>query len=204
MTAAPTARTRVWLLLAVALTVVAAGFGLSETAVAAAESAGPETVAAVEDIAAGQGRETGRSSYDLVSGCCVATRGGGGVGGHADHVLLDSNVTTGLKADPKLGGRIQPGENPVVSYVSRPELRNAAASPTSRLSGVPGALDDLPTLTTRPSLHTRINIRGQLPNQPGRFGDGIIGAQALEGGLPLVTNDKALRAVIEAMGGVVR
>ncbi len=74
MTAAPAARTRVWLLLAVALTVVAGSFGLSGTAVAAAESVGPESVGVIDDIAAGQRLEIGSVSYDLASGCCVATR----------------------------------------------------------------------------------------------------------------------------------
>jgi hypothetical protein len=61
---------------------------------------------------------------------------------------------------------------------------------------------DLPTLTTQPSLNSRINIRGMLPDRPGRFGDGIIGAQALENNMTLITNDKALKAAIQALGGL--
>ncbi len=72
------------------------------------------------------------------------------------------------------------------------------------LRGVPGAAYDLPTLTTKPSLNTRINIRGMLPAQPGRFGDGIIGGQALENNIPLITNDKALKAAVESLGGATR
>ena len=53
-------------------------------------------------------------------------------------------------------------------------------------------------------LGLRINIRGQLPAAPGRFGDGIIGAQAIENQIPLITNDRALRGVIQSMGGTVR
>jgi RHS repeat-associated protein len=42
-----------------------------------------------------------------------------------ERVLVDSNAIAGLKKDPTLGGRIQPGEQPVASYVSGPELNNA-------------------------------------------------------------------------------
>uniref|UniRef100_UPI0029625812 RHS repeat-associated core domain-containing protein n=1 Tax=Lysobacter antibioticus TaxID=84531 RepID=UPI0029625812 len=120
----------------------------------------------------------------------------------APKVLLDSNVTTGLKADPTLGGRILPGESPIKSYVTIPEMRNAVTH--SNLRGVPGAAYELPTLMKKPSLDTRINIRGALPDRPGRFGDGIIGAQALENKIPLVTNDKALKRAINEMGGTTR
>ncbi len=117
-------------------------------------------------------------------------------------VLLDSNVTTGLRADPTLGGRVLPGEQPMKSYVTIPEMRNAVTH--GNLRGVPGAAYELPTLTAKPSLDTRINIRGMLPDRPGRFGDGIIGGQALESNMPLVTNDKALKAAVEALGGTTR
>lgn len=126
---------------------------------------------------------------------CAAAKTGG-------RVLLDSNVTTGLKADATLGGRILPGEVGVKSYVTIPEMRNAVTH--GNLRGVPGAAYDLPTLTTQPSLNARINLRGMLPDRPGRFGDGIIGAQALENNIPLITNDKALKAAVEALGGTTR
>lgn len=117
-------------------------------------------------------------------------------------VLLDSNVTTSLKADATLGGRILPGEVGVKSYVTIPEMRNAVTH--GNLRGVPGAAYDLPTLITQPSLNARINIRGMLPDKPGRFGDGIIGAQALENNLPLITNDKDLIKAVQALGGTTR
>ncbi len=75
VTATVDTRSRVWLLLAAVLAVVAGSFGLSGTAVAAAESPGPDLVGVIEDIAAGQRLEIGQVSYDLSSGCCVATRG---------------------------------------------------------------------------------------------------------------------------------
>jgi predicted nucleic acid-binding protein len=90
----------------------------------------------------------------------------------------------------------------VKSYVSIPELRNAVKH--SNLKGVPGAAYGVPTLNIRSSLDMRINIRAMLPNRPGRFGDGIIGAQALENNMPLVTNDKELRIIVEALGGTTR
>jgi RHS repeat-associated protein len=120
----------------------------------------------------------------------------------SSRVLLDSNVTTGLKADATLGGRILAGEQPTISYVSIPEMRNATVN--GNLKGVPAAAFNLPILTVRPSLDLRINIRGMLPNRPGRFGDGIIGGQAIEEGIPLITNDKALRAAVDAVGGETR
>lgn len=137
-------------------------------------------------------REVTEGASDAAAGAAKGT----------PQVLLDSNVTTGLKADATLGGRILPGEVGVKSYVTIPEMRNATTH--SNLRGVPGAAFKLDTLTARPSLDMRINVRGELPNTPGRFGDGIIGAQALEYNLPLVTNDQALREVVKKFGGAVR
>ena len=98
---------------------------------------------------------------------------------------LDSNVIPQLRSNPALSGRIGAGETPVVSNVTRPELRNAVS--TGNLKGVPRALDGLPVVNPSSSLNTRINIRGQLPAGRGRFGDGVIGAQALENkALPLI------------------
>jgi len=88
------------------------------------------------------------------------------------------------------------------SNVTIPEMRNAVTH--GKLRGVPGAAYDLPTLTTQPSLNARINIRGMLPDRPGRFGDGIIGARALENNLPLITNDKDLIKAVRALGGTTR
>jgi predicted nucleic acid-binding protein len=120
----------------------------------------------------------------------------------AAKVLVDSNVVPGMKADPTAGGRILAGEQPVVSNVAAPELRNAVAN--GNLRGVPGNLNSFEVLNDVPSLNLRINVRGMLPAGRGRFGDGIIGAQALETGLPLVTNDKALANTVRALGGTVR
>lgn len=116
---------------------------------------------------------------------------------------MDSNVTTALKADPSLNGRILPHEQGAISYVSIPEMRNAVSTPGG-LSGVPCAAYDLPTVAAVPNLNLRINLRGELPARPGRFGDGIIGAQALQFELPLVTNDHDLAELVARYGGIVR
>lgn len=87
--------------------------------------------------------------------------------------------------------------------VSLPELRNAA----SRRSGfhVPNAANAIPTISSGGSLNTRINIRGEIqaakPSSPGLFGDGAIGATAIESGSTLVTDDKLLRNAVNARGG---
>jgi len=117
-------------------------------------------------------------------------------------VIIDSNAVVGLGKDAALGGRLLEGERGVVSYVTRSELRNAVS--TGNLRGVPRALDGVDVLTQRPSLDSIINIRGSLLKETGRFGDGIIGAQSVEFGMPLVTNDVELAAAVRALGGTVR
>jgi predicted nucleic acid-binding protein len=91
----------------------------------------------------------------------------------------------------------------MVSYVTGPELRNAVGK--GGLRGVPRALNSVPVLEQRPSIDAIINFRGQLARSTGRFGDGlIIGAQAVEFGVPLITNDVELATTVRAAGGVVR
>ncbi len=119
------------------------------------------------------------------------------------NVLLDSSVIASLKKNPTLNGKIKPGENPVVSNVTGPELRNSVSN-GGNLKGVPRALDSLPVVKPATSVNTRINIRSKLPAGRGRFGDGVIGAQAVEEQLPLITNDKNLGGAVKAAGGVVR
>ena len=137
---------------------------------------------------------------------------GGGAGGgvvgvqtspwiEEDIVLVDSNAVVGIGGDPTLGGRILPGEVPVVSYVTRPELEAVVARGGS-LRGVPRALDNIDVLSQRPSLDTIINLRARINR--GTFGDGIIGAQALEFELPLITNDQELTLRVWELGGTVR
>ena len=129
-------------------------------------------------------------------GAAMAARGGG------DIVLIDSNAVAQLGKDVTLGGRLLSGERGMVSYVTGPELRNAVAR--GSLRGTPRALESLEVLSQRPSINAIINFRGNLIKLRGRFGDGIIGAQALEFGIPLVTNDAELAAAVRAAGGIVR
>ena len=75
---------------------------------------------------------------------------------------------------------------------------------TGNLRGVPRAFQGLQVLGERPSLDAIINFRGGLVRTTGRFGDGIIGAQAVEVGVPLITSDAELAAAVRAAGGVVR
>ena len=110
--------------------------------------------------------------------------------------------TAQLGKDVTLGGRLLSGERSMVSYVTGPELRNAVAR--GSLRGTPRALESLEVLSQRPSINAIINFRGNLIKLRGRFGDGIIGAQALEFGIPLVTNDAELAAAVRAAGGIVR
>ena len=145
-------------------------------------------------------RATGSRLYNSARSTWRSWRGGGG-GGRT--VLLDSSVVPDLRKDPTLGGRFGAGERGVVSFVTRPELRNAVARGGS-LRGVPGYLGDLPVLNTRPSVDSAINVRGQLPLRRGRFGDGVIGGQALDQGLPLISNDDRLRRAVRALGGTAR
>jgi RHS repeat-associated protein len=120
----------------------------------------------------------------------------------SDIVLVDSNAVVNIGRDPTLCGRILPGETPVVSFVTRPELE-AVVARGEGLRGMPRALNNVDVLSQRPSLDTVINLRASGVTR-GRFGDGIIGAQALEFGLPLITNDKQLTLRVWELGGTVR
>ena len=57
-------------------------------------------------------------------------------------------------------------------------------------------------------VNTRIEIRGQLaeisPTQRGMFGDGTIGATAVNTGYPVITADKKFATVLDSMGVEVR
>jgi predicted nucleic acid-binding protein len=57
-------------------------------------------------------------------------------------------------------------------------------------------------------VNARINIRGAIaaikPNSPGLFGDGAIGATALNNELPVITADRNFAAVLEQLGVKVR
>ena len=122
-------------------------------------------------------------------------KGGGG------RVLVDSNEAINLDKDPTLGGRIKPGEKPLISYVSGPELRNKIEQNRrlgveKGLKGLPKGFDNLEILTARADVDLAIDIRGQSTKTAGKFGDGIIGAQAIKNEIPLVTNDGELGRIV--------
>ena len=119
--------------------------------------------------------------------------------GRRGHVLLDSSVIPDLARDPTLQGRLKLGELPLVSDITRAELRASTS-----LRGVPKILDDLSVVSHRPSLDLRINLRGKITDTYGRLGDGLIGAQAIELGIPLITNDRGLTRAVREFGGTVR
>ncbi len=88
----------------------------------------------------------------------IAFTGGGDVAADAAvsrQVLVDSNLVPALAKDPTLGGLVADGEQAVVSYVTRPELRNVVLRGKG-LRGVPRILDTIPVLEQRPSLDTII------------------------------------------------
>ena len=72
----------------------------------------------------------------------------------------------------------------------------------------PGFLNELGVIDDVMDINTRINIRSQVdalkPGQRGLFGDGSIGATAVNTGSPVVTRDKKLAEVLESMGIEVR
>ncbi len=112
-------------------------------------------------------------------------------------LLLDSNV---IVTDGKR--LVESGQNIVKADVALPELRNAAS--TGNLKGVPKAAESIPTVPGAQNVNTRINVRGQLPEGRGRFGDGVTGATAIERGSTLVTRDKNLSKAVKNLGGNVK
>jgi predicted nucleic acid-binding protein len=66
----------------------------------------------------------------------------------------------------------------------------------------------LPVIDDVMDVNARINIRGMIaaikPNSPGLFGDGAIGATALNSELPVITANRNSAAVLEQPGVEVR
>ena len=73
---------------------------------------------------------------------------------------------------------------------------------------MPRFAGELPVINDVMAVNTRINIREMLSaikaNQRGIFGDGSIGATALNYGLPVITADRNFAAVLEQLGLEVR
>ena len=73
------------------------------------------------------------------------------------------------------------------------------------LTHLPKALKTTAVYLSKPDLNLSIAIRGEQEKVRGKFGDGIIGAQAIENNLPLITNDRRLKKVMNKLKpGLVR
>lgn len=149
-------------------------------------------------------------------GVVLSTVLGGGTGGAGgaltyrppppppNRVIVDTNAVFNR---PGVQANLQPGEVPVVTQTTRAELSNLAARPNNprKIPRYAGELDTIPDVM---DVNTRIDIRGQLaeisPTQRGMFGDGTIGATAVNTGYPVITADKKFATVLESMGVEVR
>ena len=128
--------------------------------------------------------------------------GGGGAGG-AGQVIVDTNATVNR---PGVMAALRPGETPVMTRTVQAELRNIVAR--GSLKGFPKFANELPVIEDTMDLDTRILIRSRIkdiaPASPGLFGDGAIGATAVNRGLPVITNDRNLTTVLRWLGVEVR
>jgi hypothetical protein len=117
-------------------------------------------------------------------------------------VLVDTNMVYNR---PGVDALLQPHEYPVISTTVRAEIANNASAGKIR---TPNYIDDFPVIADGGDLHTRIDVRGELEqlrkNQRGLYGDGVVGAIAVDDGIPLITADKRLAQVVSGMGGEVR
>lgn len=91
------------------------------------------------------------------------------------------------------------GQNAVRPSITNAEIRSAVNR--GSIQGAPKAAGDIPVVPNGGSLNDRINIRGQITSTRGKFGDGVIGATALERGSTLVSRDKQLRNAVNKLGG---
>ena len=131
----------------------------------------------------------GRAAFSGVGKAFSFLRSGAGRGG----LLLDTNViiNSGRQA-------LSSGKSVFKSFVSDIELRSLFRR--GEIRGIPNASKGIPSINSLPSIHTRINIRGLLtPGQAGNFADGIIGATAIERNLTLVTSERKLHNLADAV-----
>lgn len=123
-------------------------------------------------------------------------------GGGGSRVIVDTNAVFNR---PGVMGALNPGEMPVMTQTTSAELGNLVARGSVKMPRFAG---DLPQISDVMDVNTRINIRGMIadmkPNSPGLFGDGSIGATALDTGFPVITADKNFAAVLAQLGVEVR
>jgi hypothetical protein len=107
-----------------------------------------------------------------------------------NRVIVDTNA---VYDRPGTIGALRPGEVPVVTRTTPAEIANNAASGKLK---PPDFLNELDVDDVM-DVNTRINIRSQLdalrPGQRGLFGDGSIGASAINTGSPVVTGGQKPR-----------
>jgi predicted nucleic acid-binding protein len=85
------------------------------------------------------------------------------------------------------------------------ELQNLVVRGSVKM---PRFASDLPVISDVTDVNARVNIRGMIaamkPNSPSLFGDGSIGATALNTGLPVITADRNFAAALQELGVEVR
>lgn len=110
-------------------------------------------------------------------------------------VIFDTNAVYGRQ---RAQGLLQAGDVPVITRTTQAEIRNLAAAGRMK---PPGYLDDFAVIDDVMDVNTRINIRGALrPGQRGIFGDGSIGATAINRGSPVITFDRNFADVLRQFG----
>jgi RHS repeat-associated protein len=138
------------------------------------------------------GSSTPSDVSDAPSAPAAEAGGGGG------QVITDTNAVFNR---PLVESSLNAGETPVMTRTTSAELSNLVARGPLKM---PGFARELGQIDDVMDVNTRINIRGLLegikPGQPGLFGDGSIGATALNTGLPVITSDKNFAAVLQQFG----
>jgi RHS repeat-associated protein len=122
--------------------------------------------------------------------------------GVSSQVIVDTNAVfnrAGVEA------ALNAGETPVITRTTSAELRNLVARGPLKMPRYAGELDGIEDVM---DVNTRINIRGMLEGirggEPGLFGDGSIGATAINRGLPVITDDRNFASALEQLGVEVR
>ena len=110
-------------------------------------------------------------------------------------VILDTNAVYRWR---DAQGLLRAGDVPVITRTTQAEIRNLAAAGRMK---PPGYLDDFGVIDDVMDVNTRITIRGAMrPGQPGLFGDGSIGATAINRGSSILTYDRNFADVLRQFG----
>lgn len=110
-------------------------------------------------------------------------------------MILDTNAVYRWR---EAQGFLRAGDVPVITRTTQAEIRNLAAAGRMK---PPGYLDDFAVIDDVMDVNTRIDIRGAMrPGQPGLFGDGSIGATAINRGSSMLTFDRNFADVLRQFG----